>query len=458
MIQAWSVPVGSHAPVGTTKKWVAVSSTPAQRATFRDVLAVREFRALWFSQILSAGGDRLALVALALLIYDRTRSPLLAAIAYAAGTLPYLIGALFLSGMADRFPRREVMVTCDVVRAALVAAMLVPRMPLDVLIALLYAVTAFQPPFDAARSAILRDMVQGERYALAAATMQSTFLAMMVAGAAVGGLTVALLGARSALGFDAATFVVSALLIKFGVRARPAAATSVPSALRQLGGGVRVVFGDRALRILLMLGWLAAFYGIPGGIAAPYAARLGGGPAAAGLLIAATQLGAAVATPVFAKRIGPLTRLKWMGPMAACACGTLMLTAFRPGLAASMAIFALSGCFAMYQLAANTAFVERVRSDRRAQAFGFANAGLVAGQGAAFALAGAVAEVVPPSAVIAVGGGLGALAACGLTLRWRGISPAVGRHSARHLSRQASLARQTPVHTARSLIGHRLDG
>jgi MFS family permease len=427
-----------------------VSSSPAQRATFRDVFAVREFRALWLSQILSAGGDRVALVALALLVYDRTGSPLLAAIAYAAGTLPYLIGALFLSGMADRFPRREVMVTCDVVRAALVAVMLVPRMPLDVLIVLLYVVTAFQPPFDAARSAILRDMVQGERYALAAAIMQSTFLAMVVAGAAVGGLTVALLGARPALGFDAATFVVSALLIKFGVRARPAAAASVPSTLRQLGDGVRVVFGDHALRILLMLGWLAAFYGIPEGIAAPYAARLSGGLAAAGLLIAATQLGAAVATPVFAKRIGPLTRLKWMGPMAACACGTLMLTAFRPGLATSMAIFALSGSFAMYQLAANTAFVERIPNERRAQAFGFANAGLVVGQGAAFALAGAAADVIPPSTVIALGGGLGALAACGLTLRWRRISPAVGRHSARHLSREASPARQTPVRAARS--------
>ena len=436
------------ASAGATKKRVAVSSSPAQRAAFRDVLAVREFRALWLSQILSAGGDRLALVALALLIYDRTRSPLLAAVAYAAGTLPYLIGALFLSGIADRLPRREVMVTCDVVRAALVAVMLVPRAPLGVLIALLYAVTAFQPPFDAARSAILRDMVQGERYALAAAIMQSTFRAMVVAGAAAGGLTVALLGVRPALGFDAATFAVSAVLIKFCVLARPAAATPVPGALRQLAGGVRVVFGDRALRILLMLGWLAAFYEIPGGIAAPYAARLGGGPAA-GLLIAAAQLGAAVATPVFAKRIGPLTRLRWMGPMAACACGTLVLTAFRPGLAASMVIFALSGCFATYQIAANTAFVERVPNERRAQAFSFANAGLVAGQGAAFALAGAAAEVIPPSTVIALGGGLGALAACGLALRWRGRSPAVGRHSARHLSRRASLARQAPARTAR---------
>jgi hypothetical protein len=293
-------------------------------------------------------------------------------------------------------------------------------------------------------------MVQGERYALAAAIMQSTFRVLVVAGAAVGGLTVALLGARPALGFDAVTFVVSALLIKFCIRARPAVATSVPNALRQLGSGVRVVFGDRALRILLMFGWLAAFYEIPGGIAAPYAGRLGGGPVAAGLLIAATQLGAAVTTPTFAKRIGPLTRLRWMGPMAACACGTLMLTAFGPGLAASMAIFALSGCFAMYQIAANTAFVERVRSDRRAQAFGFANAGLIVGQGAAFALAGAAAEVVPPSTVIAVGGGLGSLVACGLALRWRGISTAVGRHSARHHRGRASLTRQTPADAARS--------
>ena len=182
------------------------------------------------------------------------------------------------------------------------------------------------------------------------------------------------------------------------------------------------MFGDRALCIVLMLGWLAAFYGIPGGIAAPYAAGLGGGPVAAGLLIAATQLGAAVATPVFAKRIGPLTRLKWMGPMAACACGTLVLTAFRPGLAASMAIFALSGCFAMYQIATNTAFVERVASDRRAQAFGFANAGLVAGQGAAFALAGAAAEVIPPSTVIAAVAGTLALTLDDLVQQARNVT------------------------------------
>jgi len=427
-----------------------VSDSPQRRATFHDVFAIGEFRALWASYVLSAAGDRLALVALTLLVYERTRSPLLAAVAFAAGYVPYVIGALFLSGIADRLPRRAVMIVCDLTRAVLVTTMLIPHMPLGALIVLLYAITTLQPPFDAARSATVRDVVQGERYALAVATLQSTFRVVIVAGAVAAGLIVALVGARPALAADALTFVASALLIRFGTYARPAAATAGSNPLLQLGAGIRVVFGDRALRCLIMLGWLAAFYEIPAGIAVPYVRSLGGGPVAAGLLLGAAQLGVTVLMPVFTKRIGPLTRLRWMGPMAVCTCGTLVLTALRPGLGVSMAIFALSGTFGIYQVAANTGFVERLPNEHRAQAFGLANAGLLVGQGAAFVLAGAAAEVVPPSTVIALGGGLGALVACGLALRWRHMSPAVGRHAARHLGRQASLSRQTPVHAARS--------
>lgn len=438
---------------GCRNERVAVSISPARRATFRDVFAVREFRALWASQILSIGGDRLALVALTLLVYERTRSPLLAAIAYAAGNVPYVFGALFLSGLADRLPRREVMIVCDLLRAVLVAAMLLPHMPLDALIALLYVTTTVQPPFDAARSAILGDILKGERYALAAATMQTTFRVGIVAGAAAGGVTVAFIGARSALGIDAVTFLASAIIIQFGIHVRAAAAEpGGPSALAQLGAGVRLVFGDNALRTLVMLGWLAALYELPEGIAAPYAGRLGGGPVAAGLLIASSQIGAVVAMPIFTRKIGPLTRLQWMGPMAVCACAILVLTVLRPDLAVSMVVFALSGTFAIYQVAANTAFVARVPNERRAQAFGLANTGVIVGQGIAFAVAGAAAEVVPPSTVIALAGGLGALGACGLALRWRRMSPAVGRHSARHLRGQALPARQTPVHAARSRL------
>ena len=120
---------------------VAVRSTTAGPATFRDVFAVREFRALWASQLLSELGDRLTLVALTLLIYHRTGSPLLAALTYAAGSLPWVAGSLVFSGLGDRMPRREVMVACDMIRALMVAVMLLPGMPITVLVGLLYLTT-----------------------------------------------------------------------------------------------------------------------------------------------------------------------------------------------------------------------------------------------------------------------------------------------------------------------------
>jgi hypothetical protein len=73
------------------------------------------------------------------------------------------------------------MVTCDLIRAALVITMLIPGTPLAALIALLYVVTTVQSPFDAARSAILGDILHGEKYALGAATMQMTMRMLVVA-------------------------------------------------------------------------------------------------------------------------------------------------------------------------------------------------------------------------------------------------------------------------------------
>jgi len=419
------------------------------RATFRDVFAVREFRALWFSEVLSVAGDRLALVALTLLTFYHTRSPLLTAMVYAAGYLPWVIGGLFLADVADRRPRRSVMVVCDVVRAVLVAVMVIPVLPIWILVALLFAATMFAPPFESARAAITPDILQGERYALGTAVFQSTFLAGQAVGAVGGGLAVYFIGVQPALVIDAATFVVSALFIGLGTRARPAAARPEivrPSPLARMRDGFGLLFRDQALRTLLLFGWLVAFYTIPEGVAAPYAARLGGGSIATGLVLASTVFSTTIATPLFSRFVRPRRRLAWMGPLAVLTCATLVLTALRPGLAASLVIFSLSAACGVYQLAANTAFVVRVPNERRAQAFGIANMGVIVGQGAAFVAAGAAAEVVAPAVVIAVGGGIGAIVGLVLTLRWRHVSPPGGRHAAGRRPGHAATRRSVPLH------------
>jgi hypothetical protein len=218
------------------------------------------------------------------------------------------------------------------------------------------------------------------------------------------------------------TFAVSALLIGLGTKARPAAvraAAGLGSPLARAAAGLRLVFGDRALRTLVLLGWLIVLYSIPQGIAAPYTARLGGGPVATGLVLASTAAATAITTPLFSRFVSPSRRAALMGPLAGAAGAALVLTAFRPGLAASLVIFSVAAASGAYQLAVNTAFVSRVPDERRAQAFGIASMGVVVAQGIAFVAAGAAAEVVSPALVIAAGGGIGAVAAAGLTLSWR---------------------------------------
>jgi MFS family permease len=214
--------------------------------------------------------------------------------------------------------------------------------------------------------------------------------------------------------------------------------------------GFGLVFGDRALRTLLLLGWLVVFYTIPEGIAAPYAARLGGGSIAAGLVLASTALSTTIATPLFSRFVRPRRRNDLMGPLAVLTCATLILTALRPGLGASLVIFSASAAFGVYQIAANTAFVVSVPNERRAQAFGIASMGLIVGQGLTFIAAGAAAGVVAPAVVIAVGGGIGAVAALILTLSWRTVGPPPGgRHAAGRRSWHAAAGNAVPLRESR---------
>jgi MFS family permease len=99
-------------------------------ATWRSLLAVGEFRGLWAAQVLSLLGDQLARVALTVLVFERTASALLTGLVYAVTMLPWLVGGPLLSGLADRRPRRAVMLTCLVISGVLVAGVAVPGLPL----------------------------------------------------------------------------------------------------------------------------------------------------------------------------------------------------------------------------------------------------------------------------------------------------------------------------------------
>jgi MFS family permease len=405
---------------------------PAGQATFRDVFAIAEFRALWLAQLLSVAGDQLARVAMTVLVYDRTHSALWTAVTYAVTFLPWLIGGLALSGLADWLPRRQVMVACDVARMILVCLMALVSLKssapaLWLMVVLLFVVTLLDSPFKSARSALLADILTGERYVLGTALSQITLQIGMVAGFALGGVAVVLLMVRGALLIDAATFAASALLVRFGVRSRPAAARAGessgprPRQLAEIAAGVRLVFGDRQLRTLVLFGWLVAFYVVPQSLAVPYAARFGSLPlaATAGLIFAAGPFGTMAGSIAFSRLVPAAARQMWMGPLAICCCAALILCVLQSRLVLTLVVLAVSGACAAYQLAANTAFVAAVPAERRGQAFGLANGGMQVLQGLWFVAAGAAAGAVAPAVVIAISGGIGGVIATWLARSWR---------------------------------------
>jgi len=395
----------------------------AERLRIIGVLSAGEYRAIWAGQFLSTAGDQFARVALTVLVYERTRSPGWTAFTYAATYLPWLAGGLVLAGIADRFPRRTVLVACDLASCCLVAVMALPGMPLPAMVALLFLVTLLQAPFMAARSATYADILPADRYPAGVATAASTAQLATVSGFVCGGVFVAALGARPALAADAATFAASAAFVWRGVRARPAAAASAQG--RPVITGVAMVFSHRALRAMVLFAWLAAFAYVPEALAVPYAARLGGGAAAAGLVFAAGPLGTAAGAMIFARLAHPV-QTRWMAPMAVLSCLVLVLCLPRPGLAWSLVIFTVSGMLQAYQIAANARFVAAVPRERRGQAFGVAGAGMFSAAGIVFLLAGAVATAVAPSAAIAIFGAAGAVAAVVLAFsRGARLEPAV---------------------------------
>jgi predicted MFS family arabinose efflux permease len=425
--------------------------TTDTRATFRDVFGIAEFRALWLAQVLSVSGDQLARVALTVLVYDRTRSALLAAVAFAASVVPTFIGGLALSGLADRLPRRRVMIGADLASGVLVAAMVLPGVPLVALIMLLFAVTMVGALFLAARAATYPEILDGDRYVVGTAVTMSTVLFAQVAGFAVGGIVVGFLGVRVSLLADAATFGASALITRVWVRARPVPTAPSSSSPRHLGGargrrggrrarpprlagvvaGLRLVFGSRAMRTPMLFGWLCAFYELPQGVAIPLATAAGGGAVTVGLILAAQAVGSAAGVVGFSRLACAAQRAKWTGPLAAAACASLVLFAAGPALPAALLILAVSGLFGCYQIAANASFVQATPAAQRSQAFGIAQGGISLAQGTAIVLAGAAAQHAAPASVIAAAGGIGALCALALTL----TAGKAERHPAAHRRR-----------------------
>lgn len=293
-------------------------------SSYLRVLRHPDFRFLFAGQAASMIGDRVVVVALALFITERTGSPTTLGLVLAAQSLP-LVGLLLFGGVwADRLPRHRIMIATDVTRASVhaVLALLILTGTVRVwqIVAIEVVYGAAQAFFQPAYSGLLPQTVPEPLIQDARALTESTSNVAFLVGPALGSALVLGLGAGEAFAFDAATFVLSALLL---TRVRPRArgdAAAAASVLHELRAGWHEVRSRTWLwvTIAVFTGAVVSMYAQWYALAPGVARGVYGSAAVFGLLEgvagAGAVLGACVALcwrPAHPLRIGLLLVLAW---------------------------------------------------------------------------------------------------------------------------------------------------
>ncbi|GGM98036.1 MFS transporter [Lentzea pudingi] len=393
------------------------------RGTLRELAGMREFRAMWIGSTLSTAGDQLAAVALSLLVFERTQSVAATALTWSLTLFPPLISGPLLGWVADRFPRRTVMVTTAWLQAALMAAMAIPGMPLWAMIVLLVVVLAISSPYLAAQEASLPNVLPPKRYDDGVALFGTSVDIAQMAGLAAAGFLVAHTSPGLALAINAGTFVVLAILVQTSVKHRPAAdplGRKKKDDGEQPRGVLTLMVAEPRLRTLLGVRMLAGLAMVPEGLAVPLAASLNA-VWAVGLILAiepaANVLGVAL---LFRLVRDPAKRERLIGPLAILSLAPLIMFAFNPNLTWTIVLLVIAGIGGAYHTPARSAWMRLLPDQYRGRAYGIGRAALRSSQGGGMALAGVVAHSIGSvTATIAGAGGIGLLLATQATFAWR---------------------------------------
>lgn len=375
----------------------------------RAAWANREWRALFVAALLSQGGDQLARFALALLVFDRSGSPAKAALVFAVSFLPYLLGSA-ASGIGDRRPRRQVMLTCDLARVGLAVALAAPWLPIPALLMLYFVLGLAEPPFEAARAALAADLLGPDNYGAGHALQQSAFALMAGAGGLAAGVLVSVTGASGALLVNAGTFAVSAAII--GLRVKSGQVAAEPEERVSPVGGFKVIGRSPILRTVLGLAAAGAALTVPVDVLAVSIAHVDGhGAIAASVLLAAPLVGATVSN-LAVTRVPADQRDSMLSRLAVATFLPVALFLFQPGFVYVCVLASAMGLFSGFQVLANQRFMLAVPPQDRSKAFGAASATIMAVQGLSSVIVGLFADRFDPERVVGVGG-LVALAVVG---------------------------------------------
>ncbi|MGC4892481.1 MFS transporter [Micromonospora sp. DT31] len=372
----------------------------------------------------STWGSFLNMVALGLFTLDLTGSTVQTGLFMAVRlTAGFLMGPM-AGVLVARYPRRSLMITADLLSAAALVLLVVAPAGAQpvVLYGLAVVVGAGQTLWGVALRSGMPELVRPERLARANAHLVAARSTAMLLGFGTSGLVVTLLGYHTAFLLDAASYVLSALLLTRVGAWRSAAvphsrATDRPRrpALRHaLSGVAPVVLAMVAVRTLDAFGSASHNVGLP-----VYATltRPDAPASFAAVFTAAWAVGSLSVSRLLARRPAPTSPAAF--GFATCAMSVLFVLAFTgPAMWLLVVVVVAAGMADGYAEISYTTRLQNVEPSRRAHLFGLAGACQNAGFGIGMIISAFALEHLAPFAVIAAAHGL-ALAAAAAFLATR---------------------------------------
>jgi len=227
----------------------STSIPPSPFSIFRN----RNFSMLWSGQLVSTIGSALTELAAAIYIYRLTGSALSVGLMLMATAAPSLFVGLFAGVFVDRYDRKTIMITADLLRGILV--LLIPVLaPLNIiwLYVIVMLSSAISQFFDPAHESVLPEVASDEELAAANSMIAISSFGSTAVGFAAAGLIASAADINWAFYADSITFIFSAIFV-FLIRIKPLKPeeeTSAAIVIKNLKAGVKQLFNTPILRSL----------------------------------------------------------------------------------------------------------------------------------------------------------------------------------------------------------------
>ena len=325
------------------------NSTTASVSPFA-VFKNRNFSLLWTGQLVETIGNSLTSLAASIYVYRLTGSALSVGLMLMATAAPSLLVGLFAGVFVDRYDRRMIMITADILRGLLVA--LIPFLVsinviwLYVIVMLISAIGQF---FDPAHESVLPEVASDEELAAANSLIAISSFGSTAVGFAAAGLIASAASIDWAFYTNAITFLFSAICV-YLIRIKPIQAeedTSVAVVVRNLRAGMRQLFSTPVLRSLFSVQVVVLIsFGLSNTLLLPFAlTALKATEFEYGLQEGLTSIGFVVASLLMAKVFDRLQAGAWLA-ISFLGMGLInVIYSFLDSVPLAIALITFSGFF-----------------------------------------------------------------------------------------------------------------